>query len=117
MNNMKEVSKQIKMLRIERGWTQKKLANKIQVSQATVCRAEISCNNIKWKTIIQIFNALKKNQLQNIETNLFVKEEELFTFIQELKKNEKIWAIINYDPKKTAKLFAETIEKVFKFEK
>ena len=115
---MKDISKQIKFLRIERGWTQKKLSQKVNISQATICRAETSCDNLRWKSVIKILSVLKKNNsIKLFEDNFMLREEEFFIFINELKKNAKIWTLINYDPKKTVKIFSKVVEKFFEFDK
>ena len=115
---MIDISKQIKMIRVEKGWTQKILAKKTGISQATICRAETSCSNIKWDYIMRILKTLSGEFTSNfLSQNLFLKEDEFITFISELKKNERVWALINYDPKKTVNLFIQVIERNFFDEK
>lgn len=115
---MEDISRKIRLIRVEKGWTQKKLAQKTGISQATICRAETNCDNIKWNYVIKILTILCNKQSTDFLTqNLFVKEDEFIVFIQELKKHDRVWALINYDPKKTVQLFVKTIEKQFTFKK
>ena len=115
---MQDISKKIRLVRVEKGWTQKKLAQKSGISQATICRAETSCGNIKWDYVIRILATLHNKEMTNLLTqNLLLKEDEFVVFINELKKHDRVWALINYDPKKTVTLFVRTLEKQFTFDK
>lgn len=115
---MEDISKKIRLIRIEKGWTQKRLASKTGISQATICRAETSCGNVKWDYVIKILTTLYSKKMTNLLTdNLFLREDEFVIFVNELKKHDRVWALVNYDPKKTVQLFVKTIEKQFTFEK
>jgi len=56
--NYKEIGERIRTLRIEKGWTQRKLADKIDMTTTHVSHIENGTTKLGLPTIIEIANAL-----------------------------------------------------------
>ena len=75
------LSQQIKLMRIRKGWSQKRLAAKTALSQSTICRMEIDCSNVQIGYLFRVFMALNafENDLANAKANIL--ENYFLTFL------------------------------------
>ena len=112
LNN--KISNTIKKLRFNKAWTQKKLAQKANLSQSTVCRSEINCYNIKFGYVVRILEILSDQNFDLFNEDFLLQDSQISVFIQSLKNNNRVWTLINYDARRTAAFFIRTINENYK---
>lgn len=111
---MNNISKKLYEMRIEKKWSQKKLAKKVMVSQSTICRVENDCNKIQWGIVEKIIKVLQKDEYGKLWDSFFkLNEEDFILFLDILNSNKKVKYFIDYNPKSAAKTVLEILEKKY----
>ncbi len=110
----RELNKIIRLKRIQKSWTQKKLAQKTGLSQSTICRSEIDCYNIKFGYIVRIIEAITDKNFKFFKKQFMLQDNQLSEFLEFLMEDKRTWALINYDPKRTAVFIIKSVNDNYK---
>lgn len=81
MGIKKELGKKIKKIRIERGYTQEKLSEMINISQRALSSIEIGENFVSAETLDNLLSVLEITSEDLFSTNNFKEPEELIKLI------------------------------------
>lgn len=108
MGIKKELGKKIKKMRIERGYTQDKLAELVDISQKALSSIELGENFVSAETLDKILSAFKITAEELFATNRYKDSQELLKMINKNiaqigDNSEKLEIIYNLTKSLTAK--------------
>ncbi|WP_381415323.1 helix-turn-helix domain-containing protein [Spiroplasma endosymbiont of Anurida maritima] len=84
------INKIIKQLRINRGLSQKELADLVGMQQSTICRIESDCSSTSWSKIKKILIFLSADFSEEFRKVTKEEKNRLYTFISLIVNNPKL---------------------------